>query len=134
MFSYKLYQVIRTYLLFSFAMIFFRASSVSNAIEIIKSIFTINLKAILNNLNKGAILNIIQNIGLDFYDLAILIVSLLILFIVQFLARKRDVREKLLEQNIVFKWGILYILIFFIIIFGCYGVGYDATAFIYRQF
>ena len=72
--------------------------------------------------------------GLDIYDFAVLIVSLIILFVMQLLARKRDVREKLLEQNIIFRWGILYILIFTIIIFGCYGAGYDATAFIYRGF
>ena len=93
--------------------------------------FTLNLQSFLN---KELLLNMINNIGLDFYDLAVLLISLIILFIMQFLARRRDVREKLLEQNIVFRWGVLYILIFSIIIFGCYGAGYDATAFIYRQF
>ena len=130
-FSYKLYQVIRTFLLFSFAMIFFRASSLSNAFDIIKNIFTINLGTLFN---KEALLSMISNMGLDIYDFSVLIISLITLFIMQLLARKRDVREKLLEQNIIFRWGVLYILIFTIIIFGCYGEGYDATAFIYRQF
>ncbi len=112
-------------------MIFFRANSVSNAIEIIKNMFTINIQSLMN---KEMLLNMISNIGLDFYDLAVLFVSLIILFMMQFLARRRDVREKLLEQNIVFRWGVLYTLIFTIIIFGCYGAGYDATAFIYKQF
>ena len=130
-FSYKLYQVIRTYLLFSFAMIFFRADRIMHAINIIKSMFTINLQSLFNtNLLKG----MISNIGIDKYDATILVVSLIILFIVQLLARKRDVREKLFKQNIVFRWVILYVLIFTIIIFGCYGGSYDATKFIYRQF
>lgn len=112
-------------------MIFFRASSVSNAIEIIKNMFTLNLHSFFN---KEMLFNMINNIGLDLYDLTVLFISLIVLFMIQFLARKRDVREKLLEQNIIFRWGVLYTLIFSIIIFGCYGVGYNPTAFIYRQF
>ncbi len=126
-FSYKLYQIIRTYLLFSFAMIFFKATRISNAIEIIKSMFTFNLGI----LSKKIILSAL---GMDLYDFAILIVSLLTLFIVQLLARKGSVRGKLFKQNIIFRWGIIYSLIFSIVIFGCYGVGYNATAFIYGQF
>ena len=88
----------------------------------------------INGLDKESLLNMIQTLGLDVYDIGVLLLSLIILFIVQLLARKRDVREKLLQQNIIFRWIVLYTLIFTIIIFGCYGVGYDATAFIYRQF
>ncbi len=126
-FSYRLYQRVRTYLLFSFAMIFFRATSVSNAIEIIKSMFTLNLGVLLN-------FEALSNIGIDVLDLGVLVVSLIVLFVVGLIARKGSVREKLFEQNIVFRWGIIYALVFGVIIFGCYGPGYDATTFIYRQF
>ncbi len=126
-FSYKLYQVLRTYLLFSFSMIFFRASSVTNGLEIIKSMVPLNF---LNFFN----LNMLYTAGLDRYDFIILIISLVVLFIVELLSRTGSVREKLFNQNIVFRWIILFSLIFFIIIFGCYGVGYDPTTFIYRNF
>ena len=39
--GYKMYQILRTYLLFTFAMIFFRADSFSNAGQVIKGIFTL---------------------------------------------------------------------------------------------
>ena len=71
---------------------------------------------------------------IDIYDLIVLIISLIVMFIVGLLARKKDVREKIFEQNIVFRWGLIYILIFSIIIFGCYGAGYNPTEFIYKQF
>lgn len=130
-FSYKLYQVIRTYLLFSFSMIFFRATRVSNAIEIIKNMFTLNIQTLMK---KEFLFNIFDYIGLDIYDFGILIISLIILLIVELLSRRESSREKLLKQNIVFRWGIIYVLTFSVIIFGCYGAGYDAAAFIYRGF
>ena len=127
-FSYKLYQVIRTYLLFSFAMIFFRAHSVKNAIDIISSIFVVWNPWILFD-GKS-----LYTAGLDRPDFMVLIISIIVLFVVELLDRKGSVREKLFKQNIVFRWTILFSLIFSIIIFGCYGVGYDPAAFIYRQF
>lgn len=45
-----------------------------------------------------------------------------------------DVREKLAEQNLVFRWGIYYLLIFSVLIFGFYGPGYSASEFIYENF
>ena len=47
---------------------------------------------------------------------------------------KRPIREWLAEQNIVFRWGMLFLLIFSVIILGMYGPDYNAQAFIYEQF
>lgn len=126
-FSYKLYQSIRTFLLFSFAMIFFRATSISNAIAIISNAFEWNPWILLDNSS-------IYTAGLDLLDFRVLMISLLVLFVVELLQRKGSVREKLFKQNIVFRWTVIYALFFAIVIFGCYGPGYDATSFIYRQF
>ncbi len=119
--KYKVYQCIRTYVLFSFAMIFFRANSIRNAIQIIKSMFIWDAEA--NTLNF-----------LDILDSIVLIVSLIILFVVGKIAKKENVVEKILEKKLISRWMIFYILIFSVIIFGCYGPGYDPASFIYRQF
>ncbi len=126
-FSFKLYQIIRTYLLFSFSMIFFRAPSVKTALKIIQGMFVFNPWILLDNKS-------LFTAGLDLLDFRVLIISLIALFIVEYLSTKGKVREKLAQQNIVFRWSILYLLIFAIIIFGCYGVGYDPATFIYEQF
>ena len=126
-FSYKLYQVIRTFTLFSFSMIFFRANSISHALSIIKNMFIWNPWIILDNSS-------LYTAGVDFLDFRVLIISLIVLFIVEFLSRNGDLRDKLFSQNIIFRWGVLFILIFAIIIFGCYGPSYNKTDFIYRQF
>ena len=126
-FSYKLYQTIRTFLLFSFSMIFFRAASVQQALQIIKNMFVWNPTILIDSSS-------LYNVGLDAYAFRLLIISLIVLFIVELLMRKMNVREKLFKQNVVFRWTVLYILIFTILIFGCYGIGYDPASFIYRQF
>ena len=126
-FSYRLYQRIRTFILFSFAMIFFRANTVGEALQIIKNIFVWNPWVLLDN-------KTLFTAGLDMYDFRILIISIVVLFVVDKLSRTGSVREKLSKQNIVFRWTVTYLLIFGIIIFGCYGVGYDPAEFIYRQF
>jgi hypothetical protein len=45
-----------------------------------------------------------------------------------------SVRELLSKQNIVFRWAVIYIAIFSILIFGIYGPGFDASSFVYMQF
>ena len=126
-FSYKLYQVIRTFLLFSFAMIFFRATSLSMAKQIIKSIFVWNPWILFDNTS-------LFTVGLDLLDFRVLIISLIIMFSVELLSRNGNAREKLFNQNIVFRWIIIFALIFGIIIYGCYDQGYNPISFIYRKF
>ena len=126
-FGYKLYQVLRTYALFSLTMVFFRAPGVTEGINFIKSMFIYNPWVLLDNTS-------LYKAGLDMLDFRILIISLIVLFVVDYLKTKFDVRKKLFEQNIVFRWIIIYSLLFSIIIFGCYGVGYNAADFIYRGF
>ena len=126
-FGYKLYQVIRTFLLFSFAMIFFRADDMIHAIQIIQNIFVWNPWVLFDGTS-------LYSANLEMADFNVLIISLIILFGVELISRKGDVREKLAKQNIVFRWIILYALIFTVIIFGCYGAEYNPAAFIYGQF
>jgi len=76
----------------------------------------------------------ICRLGLDRYDIAVLAVSLAILWIVDVIGHKRSVRDTLAEQNIVIRWGLLLALIFVVIIFGQYGSTYNASSFIYGKF
>ena len=43
------------------------------------------------------------------------------------------VREKLAEQNLIFRWSVYYALIFSVVILGFYGPGYDASGFILKE-
>jgi hypothetical protein len=57
-----------------------------------------------------------------------------VLWSVSYLQTKCSLIEKFEEQNIVFRWIILYAAIMSIIVFGIYGAGYDVKTFIYGQF
>lgn len=114
---------ISTFILVDFAWIFFASSSLSNAVNIIKQMFA--------DISIGNI----QKMGLESADWVILLIALVILYVVDFMHEKNiSVFESIRKQELWFR-GVLYLgLVWTIILFGVYGVGYDASQFIYFQF
>lgn len=127
-FSWKLFRLTRTFLLVSAARLMIRTETLKDAFYMLGSVFTkINPWIWVD----GSILNL----GLSSANVALLIVSLLILLFVSLLREQSvDIRECILNQNIIFRWILYYLLIFSILIFGIYGPGYDAASFIYQKF
>ncbi len=120
-------QQIRTFLLVCSGFLFFNAASASSAIEMYKSIFTTWNPEILWN---GSLFEL----GLEKLDVAIVVVSLVILYIVSLMKQKGSVREWLKKRNIVIRWLILYGFIIYVVLLGNYGPGYSAAEFIYQGF
>lgn len=127
--SYKLWQIIRTSMFVCFGMLIFRADNLSVAMQMFKSIFNIrNLELIFNG-------NAFLLGGITVQDIVVLIIATSILFIISIYKEKgKCVRDELAKQNLLFRWIILYGIIFAIIIFGIYGKGYNVQSFIYGQF
>lgn len=124
-FSFSLFQMLRTTAIVVIGLTIFRAESVHAAFHMLKQI--INLKA------HDKIID--MNLGLTAYDFNILIISSLALLVVSILSERGiNIREKLQEQNLIFRWIIYFTIIFSVIIFGIYGIGYDAASFIYGGF
>ena len=74
-------------------------------------------------------------LGLDVvYRLPVLLIGILIIVVVDRLAEKRDLAGSLAEGSRILRWIVAYALIFAIMIFGVYGYGYSAGAFIYAGF
>lgn len=128
-FSWHLFQSIRTTLIFAVGgVLFFGALNLKTAFSMIKSALTVFNSTIFFN---GDLITIAGGER----NLQIVAVGLLILIIVEaFQARGQSVRTWLSEQNIIFRWIILYGLIFMIIVFGLYGPGYNPADFIYGRF
>lgn len=127
--SYKFGQTVVTYLLTSFAWIFFRANTFSEARGIIGRMFTEH--------DPWALIDgTLYTLGLDHAEMIILMLSCVLLFLVDYAKYTRKVRiDALLEREIlVFRWGCLMIAIVSIFMFGIYGNAYDPQAFIYFQF
>jgi len=122
--STKIRKIIITFFLVDFAWLFFRADGIENAFDIIKY-------TLVNNIWIPSLPNQVFN----YADISILLISILILLIVDICHEKRICfSAKLAEQEIWFKIIAYDIVIFFILVVGIYGAGYDVTKFIYSQF
>ena len=74
-------------------------------------------------------------LGLNWKECAILVISMLILFIVSKMQEEgKHIRSIISDQNIVIRWSIYLIVIWLIWICGSYGFGFDAKDFIYGGF
>ncbi len=127
-FSSKLAKGLVTFALIDFSWIFFRAKTFSDAIGIIKNMFSeFNLWIF----TDGSLFTL----GLDAADMFILLLSLVVLLIVSILKYKGvAIRDTLAKQGIWFRYLVYLAGIFAILIFGIYGPEYDASQFIYFQF
>lgn len=125
-FSFRFGQRIGTFVLVSFAWIFFRAQSFTDACSVIKRMFVWNPWT----WTDGSYLTH----GLDAKDFDVLFVSLMVLIAVSILQEKGSVRLMLRRQTLWFRWMIYLIGFFATIIFGVYGPGCNESGFIYMQF
>ncbi len=127
-FSYRLWQMFRTTMFVVFGMLLFRSVDLGNFGTLVKNMISLNNLEMLSN---GKLFNI----GLQNGDFNILVIGIIIIFVVDLLQeRGHNLREKISNQNIIFRWTLYYACFFAIVIFGIYGAGYNASDFIYGQF
>ncbi len=152
-------RMLRTFVLFAFSMLFFRASSMKEALQLIGCGFASASPEAIQSASAelgvaggtGAgsvfggfmtglsehgmhILNDASILGITYADIIIVIVSLIILLIVDILKTKCDVREMIAARPVVLRFIIWFALLFYVILLGCYGPGYNAADFIYQGF
>jgi D-alanyl-lipoteichoic acid acyltransferase DltB (MBOAT superfamily) len=125
-FSHKLFQTLVTFLLVCFAWIFFRAENMSDALYIVQNL----------NFEEYWVFfdDTFHTLGLDRKEYDVAVISIGILFAVDWLKGKVDIFAALKRQHIVFRWLVYFILIFGVLIYGSYGKEYNAADFIYFQF
>lgn len=127
--SYRLGQILVTFVLTDFAWIFFRADSLRDACYYIQRMVT--------HFDPWNFFNgELYNLGLARPELNILVMGLVLLLLVDLLRyfKKENLDVFLAGQNLWFRWVVLLGLIAAIAVFGIYGPAYDAKQFIYFQF
>ena len=82
-----------------------------------------------NELFNGKILDL----GVSAPEYALLALGGILMIIVSALGIKKSVRERL-DGKPILSTAIFTSLLFIIIVFGVYGIGYDSSQFIYNQF
>jgi hypothetical protein len=68
------------------------------------------------------------------YDYIVIFVGVVLLVVFSLVQRKGSVRDMIARKPIGIQMAIFATLLFAILIFGAYGIGFDASQFIYTQF
>lgn len=129
-FSFRLFQMARTFLLLCISRTIVKAPSIGDAGKMIRAMFTdIDLSFITGVSGE------MFEFGIDKTEMFMLFIFLLVLLVVGVLQENGiKLRETIAKQNIVFRWMLYLIALAVILIFGTYGPEYNATSFIYGGF
>lgn len=125
--GYQLFQIIRTILLMSCLRTFDCYRDVPLTFKMFGTMFTAGNWNILWN---GSLLQL----GMSITDYVILAVGMMMLIAVSMLQRTGSVRQKIAAKPYVLRVVVWYGLFLAVLLMGAYGIGYDASQFIYNQF
>lgn len=130
-FAFRLFQMLRTFVLLCFSRIIVKAPSLGEAVKMIKSLFTgWDLKFLFGLDGK-----IFTDYGVSDRDLLAVAFAIAILFVIGVLQeRGMKIRETLSSKPLVIRWGMILALLGLVLVFGIYGPVYDAKSFIYGGF
>lgn len=124
---YRLFQIIRTILLMSCLRSFDCYRDVPLTFRMFGTMFTGGNWHILWD---GSLLGI----GLGVTDYCVLAAGLVLLVAVSLMQRSGSVREKIAARPYPVRLAVWYGLFLVVLLMGAYGIGYDASQFIYNQF
>ena len=126
--AYRSIKRAGVFFLTTFGWVFFRSESAAQGFRMIKDAFVYR--------NPWTIWGAgLFSLGLDYYDIWLLAVSIAILVIIG--SRQEhgvDMEDWFVRQHIFVRWALLYVMIIVIWVFGTYGYGFNAQDFIYGGF
>ncbi len=126
--AFQGFQILRTCILVVIGELFFRAEGLGIGLSMFRKMVTDFRFSSLNA-------ELLKNLSIDGKDFAIVGVTLLIVLTVSLLKeRGMNIRETLRKQPTALRWAVFYGLIFYILIFGAYGVGYIPVNPMYANF
>lgn len=125
--GWKVFQIVRTVFLMSCLRTFDCYRNVPLTFHMFGTMFTtLNWEGVFS----GALLEL----GLTMTDYLVVIISAGILLAVSLVQRSGPVREKIAAKPYAVRFVIWFGLFLLVILWGTYGIGYDASQFIYNQF
>ena len=130
-FLFRLFQILRTFLIVLVGYVFDIAPNFSEGMRTIGMFFTGQ------NFSEGFAQ--ISGFGLSWKDFVILGVCTVILFVFSVIQEKYEpqganIRVLLDRRAFVLRWALLFIGVVVVIVFGIYGSGYSAADFVYGGF
>ena len=131
-FSWRLFQMARTFSLVCFGRVLFKSATLQGTIEIYKNTFT--------HFNPWIFFDdTLFSYGLSSKQFHVMTASILVLLVVSILQeifqnKGSSLRMKISEQNLLFKCGLFFLALMIVLVFGMYGPGYSAGDFIYMKY
>lgn len=129
-FGFRLFQMVRTFVLCCVGRVFFRAEGLSAALIIFKRTF------IATGFWRVADGNLFTY-GLSAKNMLLVSIVIMVLLMASILEERSgedSIAEIVGNKNIVVRFVVVYILLYVILLFGSYGPGDRAANFIYEQF
>lgn len=124
--SHRVTQVAITFALTLTAWVFFRADSIGDALYGVTHLWIPTLW----QLTDGSLLKL----GLGLPELLVGLLSVCLVMGVEWLAQRKDLPGILFRQPLIYRWALYLCLVFGILVFGSYGMGYAEQSFLYFQF
>ena len=130
-FSWKLFQIIRTFLVLGVSKLLVKAPGLKAAAHMVKSILTQGPELDFWTGASGEMFKL----GVNQANMKVLALSVLVLLFVSVLQENgMKMRETIAKQNLIFRWALYLAIIVVILIFGIYGPEYNAADFIYQAY
>lgn len=125
--GYRAFQIIRTFLLMCCLRLFDTYGDLGLSVKQFIHMFT------QFRWNQVTVQELVD-LGLGKKDYLVVFLGVLLMFAVSMMGRRGSVRERISKKPYVVRYGIFLVLFFITLLFGIYGVGFDARQFIYNQF
>ena len=125
-FLMKSYRTFKTFWLMSFLRLFDINKTPQEAFRAFKYIFT--------SWSGFDITKVYEQLSLPYEDFVVALIAIIILFAFELIQRKGSVRARIFALPSPVQWTVLSLVIIAVSVFGYYGPGYDAAAFIYGAF
>ena len=126
-FGYRVFETLRTFLLMCSLRVLDCYRDVAVSFRALGTVFT--------DFNWGEVFSgALLQLGLTSADYLIAAVGVVIMFAVSCIQEKHGSVREVLWEKPVLCYAVFFVLAVAVLTFGAYGVGYDATQFIYNQF
>ena len=125
--GWRVFMVLRTFTMLCFLKLFDCYQSAGEVFRAYGSAFTF---AKLDELVHGGWLQL----GMSLADYVVVAVGSVVILTVSLIQRRESVRDQLSRKPFALQAGVVMALFLVTLIFGAYGMGYDASQFIYNRF
>ena len=127
-FGWKVFRIIRTFLIMGGSKILVKSPNLKSAVGIFIRIFTSANIHIVDELSG-------YEFSLDYKNNIVLALALLTVFVISVLQESGiQIRKSVDKWFIVFRWIAYFAMLIAIMVFGVYGPAYDAASFIYQRY